>query len=99
MNLNKYGLKLIVKVLSYINKRQELSNSVIFSREIESYFAIKKSFVSSLLSCLEHDGLISRNQVGKKKEIVITDAGKAVIKECLWHLLSKEQFEGLRKMV
>lgn len=94
MNSDKYDLKLIVKVLSFVN-RYTNNQLPVFSKNIENRFGIKKSYVSSILTELEHDALIFRKSEGKSKKIFITSQGISVIRNCVWQLLNERQLETL----
>lgn len=91
---DKYGLKLFIKVLSLIKR-----NSPIISKDIEFSFNIKKSFVSSILSSMEKDGLILREKNGKEKKVYITKLGLSVIKESVWQLLTEKEIQVLSRIM
>lgn len=93
---NKYDLKLLVKILSLVY-RNTIRDMFTYSKDIENKFNIKKSFISSLLSELEQDGLIYRESSGKRKKISITEMGISKIKKCIFQLLSDEEIQILSK--
>jgi len=93
--LDKYDLKLHIKILSFLYKRGRLGLET-YSKDIEIKFGIKKSFVSSLLKDLETDKLIHRTINGKRKRILITKIGISIIKHCIYTLLAEEDIKFLR---
>ena len=60
------------------------STKRIYSVDIQNECVIKKGFTSTLLTCLEKQGLIFRKKEGKKKRIFISRLGqKAILGEVL----------------
>ena len=72
-----------LSTLSYLAMREE---SDVYQRDIETFFHLRRSTVSSLLNTMERKGLIQREPVphdARLKKLVLTDAGLAISEQAL----------------
>ena len=70
----------------------------VYASDIEILLAIKKSYVSSLLSELEAEGLIIRKEIGRTKGIQLTNMGFEVAQEGFRLMLDEEEDDLLKSL-
>jgi len=66
-------------------------NNFIFAADIQTLLGIKKSYVSSLLSELEVEGLIARKEIGRQKGIQLTKPGFDITQEGFQLMLDDDE--------
>lgn len=72
-----------LSTLGYLAMREE---SDVYQRDIETFFHLRRSTVSSLLNTMERKGLIRREPVphdARLKKLVLTDEGLAISEQAL----------------
>jgi len=72
-----------------------MSNSV-YSKDIQYFLGIKKSYASQLISELEEDGFIYREVIGKWKRIYLTEEAKQLIQSSILELLSEKESQTIK---
>lgn len=83
------------RVLFFIRKLQ-LDEILVYSKNIQEYLGIGKSYASNIIAELERERLIYRKVSGKWKRIYLTERGFKISKFNLIQLLSTVELEALQ---
>ena len=86
------------RILGYLRQEQE-KGRIVFQREIEDVFRIKRSSVTSVLQTLEKKELIIRDSIpedARVKKLVLTENARK-LQACTYHALG-EMEQGVRSL-
>lgn len=81
------------RVIGYLAKKERVGE-VVFQRDVEEEFHIRRSSVTSIIQGLEKNGYITRESVAQDarlKKIILTDKGRKINQSVRETILSEEE--------